>query len=545
MLVLHACNIKKSYGERVIVAFDDLRVYDGEKIGIVGANGAGKTTLLHILAGHLRPDEGCVRHYTRLAYIIQDNRQEQAGGMAAGQRLVKEFMVGGIDGNQASGGEKTRLKIAAGLDTSAGLLLADEPTANLDLEGIKILENKLAGFRGALLLISHDRELLDRLCHKIIEIKDAQLEVYKGNYSFYLQQREAADAQRLLAYRQYVREKKRLERTLAERRDKVRKVRKTPTRMGSSEARLHKRGATEIQQKLHKAVKAIETRLERMEVAAKPQSLSRMKITINQTDEPCAAIVAQGENIDLYFGDRCIFNRAFFVLPRGQKTALVGANGAGKTTLANLIAGGAPGVRLAPGTKIGYFAQDPAVNLSLQKTVLENAMQSSILPESLVRTILARLLFRRDDVYKKVAVLSGGEKVKLALAKILVSDANFLILDEPTNYLDLLSLEALETVLRDYEGTMLIISHDRKFLHHVADRVLFIVNNQIETYEGRLGEYLAAPPSPQTETEAAGGLALQLKLAEIAGKLAGCRDEQERRRLEQEYALLLDKGKLN
>ncbi len=536
MLVLQACNIKKSYGDRVIVQFDDLKIYYGDRIGVVGANGAGKTTLLDLLSGRLDPDEGRLELRASLSYIGQE------GGPVTGpdRKLAREFRVSSVDGGAASGGEKTRLKIAAVFDESAGILFADEPTANLDLEGIRLLEDKLAAFRGAMLLVSHDREFLDRLCSKIIEIRDAGLQVFQGNYSDYLRQREAAFERQLFEYRQYVSEKKRLYDTLAERRVNVKKVRKNPKRMGTSEARLHKRDSTEIQEKLNKTVKAIETRLEKLEVKEKPRALPQVKININQACDPVARTVAAGKDIDLYFGSRCLFKKACFEIPRGRKTALVGANGSGKTTLANMIAGGATGIRLAPGTITGYFNQDLAGNLDYRDTVLGSVIKDSAQPESLVRTILARFLFRGDDVYKEVVRLSGGEKVKLSLAKILTGGANFIILDEPTNYLDIISMEALESVLRDYRGTMLIISHDRKFLNNVADRVLLIKDCAIITYEGTLEDYFRESSADigarEKEIE---DMVLRLRLSELAGKLAECRDEEERSRLDLEYTKLL------
>lgn len=536
MLVLQACNIKKSYGDRLIVKFDDLKIYYGDRIGVVGANGAGKTTLLDLLSGRLDPDEGRLELRARLSYI----GQEGGPGTGPDRKLAREFQVSEVDGGAASGGEKTRLKIAAGFDESAGILFADEPTANLDLEGIRLLEDKLAAFRGAMLLVSHDREFLDRLCSKIIEIRDARLQVFQGNYSDYLQQREAAFERQLFEYRQYVSEKKRLYDTLAERRVNVKKVRKTPKRMGTSEARLHKRESTEIQEKLNKTVKAIETRLEKLEVKEKPRALPQIKININQYEDPVARIVAAGEDIDLYFGSRCLFKKACFEIPRGKKTALVGANGSGKTTLANMIVGGAAGIRLAPGTITGYFNQDLAGNLFYRDTVLGSVMKNSAQPESLVRTILARFLFKGDDVYKEVARLSGGEKVKLSLAKILTGGANFIILDEPTNYLDITSMEALESVLRDYKGTMLIISHDRKFLNNVADRVLLIEKCAIITYEGTLEDYFRESNADigvrEKEME---DIVVRLRLSELAGKLAECRDEEERIRIDLEYTKLI------
>ncbi len=540
MLVLQACNIKKSYGDKVIVQFDDLKIYYGDRIGIVGVNGAGKTTLLDILAGRLDPDEGRLELRAGLSYIAQ----EEVAGTDPDRKLARELRVSSVGGAVASGGEKTRLKIAASFDENAGILFADEPTANLDLDGIRVLEEKLAVFRGAMLLVSHDREFLDRLCSRIIEIRDAVLQVFQGNYSDYLRQREAVFQRQLFAYRQYVSEKKRLQETLVERRGIVKKVRKAPKRMGNSEARLHKRGSAEIQEKLNKTVKSIETRLEKLEVKEKPRSLPQIRININRPDAPVARIVAVGKDIDLYFGSRCIFNKACFEIFRDRRTALVGANGSGKTTLANMIVSGAAGIRLAPGTVTGYFHQDLAGNLDYRGTVLENVMKGSAQPESLVRTILARFLFKGGDVYKKVARLSGGEKVKLSLAKILTGNANFIILDEPTNYLDIISMEALESVLHDYKGTMLIISHDRKFLNNVSDRVLLIEKCAIKTYEGHLEDYFsessAGPESREKEMEE---MVLRLKLSELAGKIAGCRDEEERTRLDEEYRQMLKRIK--
>lgn len=540
MLVLQACNIKKSYGDKVIVQFDDLKIYYGDRIGIVGVNGAGKTTLLDILAGRLDPDEGRLELRAGLSYIAQ----EEVAGTDPDRKLARELRVSSVGGAVASGGEKTRLKIAASFDENAGILFADEPTANLDLDGIRVLEEKLAVFRGAMLLVSHDREFLDRFCSRIIEIRDAVLQVFQGNYSDYLRQREAVFQRQIFAYRQYVSEKKRLQETLVERRGNVKKVRKAPKRMGNSEARLHKRGSAEIQKKLNKTVKSIETRLEKLEVKEKPRSLPQIRININRPDAPVARVVAAGKDIDLYFGNRCIFNKACFEILRDRRTALVGANGSGKTTLANMIVSGAAGIRLAPGTVIGYFHQDLAGNLDYRGTVLENVMKGSAQPESLVRTILARFLFKGGDVYKKVARLSGGEKVKLSLAKILTGNANFIILDEPTNYLDIISMEALESVLHDYKGTMLIISHDRKFLNNVSDRVLLIEKCAIKTYEGHLEDYFsessAGPESREKEMEE---MVLRLKLSELAGKIAGCRDEEERTRLDEEYRQMLKRIK--
>jgi macrolide transport system ATP-binding/permease protein len=210
--------------------------------------------------------------------------------------------------------------------------------------------------------------------------------------------------------------------------------------------------------------------------------------------------------------------------------------------LANLIVKGGPGIKTAPGTRIGYFRQDLTQSLRPGDTVLENAARDSVQTETLVRTVLARLLFKGDDVYKKVSRLSGGEKVKLSLAVILLSSANLIILDEPTNFLDLFSLEALEDVLKGYEGTPLLISHDRKFLANTADRVLMIENCTIKTLESPPGDYYRNDTHPDNARDAsADETLLKLKLAEIAGRMSRCSSHDELIFLEDEYRLALEK----
>lgn len=537
-MVLYAYQLRKAYGEREIVFVDELKVYWGDRVGIVGVNGAGKSTLLGLLAGRLQPDEGRLELYSDVSYIAQEND----GPMNPNPKLSKEFMVSGLSGERISGGELTRLKIASGFDDGAGILFADEPTANLDLDGVNLLEKKLAAFKGALLLVSHDRELLDHLCGMIIEVENGGIKIYRGNYSAYMQQRKALSERQRFEYEQNLKERKRLEKAIAERQDNARRVRKTPKRMGNSEARLHKRSSTEIQEKLTRAAKAIEARLERLEVKERPSAVPRVRITMPSVEEPVSKTVVKGEDINLCFGDHLIFKGAGFEITRGRKTALVGPNGSGKTTLANLIVRGAPGIRTAPGTRIGYFQQDLTLDLRPTDTVLESAVKESVQPQTLVRTVLARLLFKGSDVYKRVSMLSGGEKVKLSLARILLSNANLVILDEPTNYLDVYSMEALEQVLEDYEGTLLIVSHDRRFLDKVADRVLLIEDFAIKTFEGRLEEYYKGLTQPGCRQEShLDETMLKLRLAEIAGRISACREQEERLRLEMEYQSVLDK----
>ncbi len=517
MLVLHARNIEKYYGDRRIIELDDLEVFSKDRIGIVGMNGAGKTTLLDILAGTLEPDSGVVERYTGISYV----HQFEAGEGEADPKVLKEFGIQNIEHETMSGGELTRLKISRALGSAKGILFADEPTSNLDIRGIELLQSKLLKNEGAVILISHDRELLDAVCTRIIEIEDGKVKKYKGNYSEYRRQKELERKRQLFEYEQYTSEKKRLESALMEREVHAAAIRKTPKRMGNSEARLHKRESTEIQKKLRQAVTSMETRLEKLEFKEKPKDEIEIKMELRQVENPVSKILVRGRGIHIRFGKRVLLEDASFEINNGSKVALIGENGTGKTTLIKRIIRGHDTVNRTQGVRIGYFDQMLEV-LKSDKTILENVMESSIQREHIVRTILARLLFMREDVFKKVAVLSGGEKVKVAIAKLITADVNLLILDEPTNYLDLLSTEALQSLLREYEGTVLMVSHDRRFIDQVVTKLLILENKRLTSFEGNYGQYqqwLEERKKPNNNIEME-KLTLQMRLAQITSRLS-------------------------
>ncbi|HOQ01248.1 MAG TPA: ABC-F type ribosomal protection protein [Acetivibrio clariflavus] len=539
MLILEAADIKKYYGDRLIIEIDELKVYSGDKIGIVGPNGSGKTTLMNILAKDIEPDRGFVKHYSHVAYI----RQFSDEGIRADQKLLKEFNLACKSHQRVfSGGEKTRIKIANAFSNESILLLADEPTANLDYKGVELLKQKLSKV-DSLILISHDRHLLDSLCNKIIEVKDGKLKYYNGNYSFYKKQSEIEYESALQEYEKYISEKASIEAAIKDRLERSKSMRKAPKRMGNSEARLHKREATEKQKKIHNSINSMLTRLNKLEVKEKPKDLPKIKLDFSLTMPPENRIVIAAENLSFSYGTKKIFDRVCFNIPNGSKTALWGENGTGKSTLLNLIyQNSSSSIRIVPKAKIGYFYQ-AFDNLEYDKTVLENVMRDSVQTQSVVRTILARLLFKTDDVFKKVECLSGGERIKVSFAKLFVSDANILLLDEPTNYLDIQSIEALENVLKDYEGTVLFVSHDSEFVNSVADRILVFENGIITAFEGKLEDYWQSrqksKDSSAWETEK---IILEMKISEIVAKLSSPSADKEF--LEAEYQRLVSKFKL-
>lgn len=490
MLLLNAGNIKKYYADRLILEVDDLKIYTGDRIGIVGANGSGKTTLMDILSGCIEPDEGYVKRYCELAYIRQFEKERR--GKVEG-KLLKEFELDRkLQRDGLSGGERTRLKIVEAFSKDNVLLFADEPTSNLDYKGIELLTQKLDRL-DSFVIISHDRSLLDKLCTHVLEIRDGKVRMYNGNYTFYRQQYKMDQDRAADEYKKYISEKTALESAIANRAKRAKKMRKAPKRMGNSEARLHTRTANEKQEKLHNAANSLVTRLEKLEAKEKPRELPSIKLDFSLTNPPENRFIITCEKLSFNYDTVPVFEDAGFSLYNGVKTALWGENGSGKTTLLNLISEsynniGHSNISIVPKAKIAYFRQG-FENLVPQETVLENVMRDSVQQETVARTILARLLIQGDAVYKRVEVLSGGEKIKVAFAKIFVSNANVLLMDEPTNYLDMQSIEALENVLKEYEGTVLFVSHDRAFVNNVADRLLLIKDRRIEAFDGKLDEY--------------------------------------------------------
>lgn len=289
-------------------------------------------------------------------------------------------------------------------------------------------------------------------------------------------------------------------------------------------------------EKLDNARKTILSRLEQLEVKEKPQETAPVRIDFSLTDPPANREIVTGEGITFRYGKNLIFENTSFSLPKGSKTALVGPNGAGKTTLMDMIWSGAPGIRMVPKAKIGYFKQS-LDTLDLSKTVLENVMETSVQSENTMRGILARLLIRREDVYKKAGVLSGGERVKLVFAKLFGSPANLLLLDEPTNFLDMPAIEALETMVKDYEGTVLFVSHDRAFADGCATRILRIEDRKLISFDGTLTDW----ENKQREVQSAKKMDrvfLELRLAEVISRLStpNCQNKEE---LEKEFKRLV------
>lgn len=539
MLLIDCSKVRKYFGERLILDIDELKVYSEDRIGIVGINGAGKTTLINILSQRLKPDEGWVKFYGKSGYISQ---LESPDNPNISSELASKFGIEPAWNDYMSGGEKTRFKLAEALDNDSVLIFADEPTSNLDMEGIELIEDKFAEYNGALVVISHDRSFLDKLCNQIFEIENGKIKIYRGNYSDYREQKILETERARFEYEEYVKEKRRLEGVINSTRQKVKSLRKTPKRMGNSEARLHKMGPQKAKANLDRAVKNVEKRIEHLEVKENPKEQPGIKLDVMDSGRLYSKVIIEGKNINKAFDDRVIFKNAAFNISNGSKAALIGPNGCGKSTLIKMIIRNDDSIRIAPGAKIGYFSQDIDI-LDNGRSIIENVMDSSIYPQNFARLLLARLLFKEESIYKKIDVLSGGERVKVSFAKILLSDFNLLILDEPTNYLDIDSLEVIEEALGEYDRTLLFVSHDRKFVDAVANQIMIIENHEIKMFAGNLTEYLSRKNNrlnSHEEEVQKQKIILENRLSEVVGRLSMPSKLDNIAALDKEYYEILD-----
>ncbi|MCG3147048.1 MAG: putative ABC transporter ATP-binding protein YheS [Verrucomicrobiae bacterium] len=492
--MLTITGITKSFGARVLFEDASLQVHRGDRIGLVGPNGAGKSTLFNLALGYDWPDEGEVRleRNATIGHLPQETApagdetvlqlatsipEEAANYLGHELEPKAKQILAGLafrerdfdrPAKAMSGGWVMRAFLARLLVQQPDLLLLDEPTNHLDLESLRWFQAYLKSYPGAILLISHDREFLNELVGSIVEIRQSQLHRYRGNYDNYLVQREANEAQLLAAYKN---QQKKIEQ-LQEFADRFR-------------AKASK--AAQAQSKLKQ--------IERMDKIEAPVKEGRgIKFRFPQPPRSGQRVIKL-EDIHYAYDTTVVYAGMEFEAERGQRIVLVGPNGAGKSTLLKLLAGTLAvqgGSRtLGLNVKVGYYAQYRVEMLKPDRTVLEEALDTpqKISSES-VRTVLGSFLFRGDDVFKSVGVLSGGEKSRLALVKLLLDPPNLLLMDEPTTHLDMASIDALIGALSQFEGTLIFISHDVYFIRQLAKHVLHVDNGKLTHYHGDYQYYL-------------------------------------------------------
>lgn len=521
-LMIH--QIKLTIGIRDLLNIKNLQVRSGQKIGIIGRNGCGKSTLLKILVNQQRAD---IANFSLSGMI----------------RLLPQLKE---TNDHRSGGEVSQDYLVHVLNQSPKILLLDEPTTNLDASHVEWVEKQLKNYHGSLLLVSHDRKLLDEVIDTIWELKDGKIEEYTGNYSDYLIQKEIQQKHHQKEYDKYKRHKRELEQALDYKNRQAAQSIKKPKQLSNSEARM--KGAkpyfAKLQKGLHQNAKAIEKRLERLEEVEIPKEEIPIKMSLPNTRSFINQIIIRAQNIKGEVPGKTLWNKTTFHLKGGDKVGIIGPNGSGKTTfLKQVLADDKISLKVSPSVKIGYFAQN-LKNLDENKSILENVKEGSIQSETLIRTVLARLGFLGTDVNKQIHVLSGGERVKVSLAKIFVSDCNTLILDEPTNFLDLYAMEALEKLLQNYDGTILFVSHDRQFISSIATKILAIENQKMTFYDGTYKEFKKHSEAEERDTDAEKLMTIEMAITTVLSKLSDpLLPEENKEKLDKKFQELLKKKK--
>ena len=470
-MLLQAKKIVKEYGERTVLEIESLTIEEGDRIGLIGPNGAGKSTLLGLLAGRIPADDGQVKRFCPIAEIRQDGT---ADGDCDGQYASRM----GVGKNEAkSGGERTRLAIAAAFSRHAPLHAALDCTTSLDMAGVRKLEQMLAGYREPYSWSATTAPFWMRSAPASGSWRTAMCGCSREIIPSGACRRSVKENSPLLNTASTRKKKKRLTARAQELGSRSQAMKKPPKRMGSSEWRLYKGTASIQQGHVQSSRRAVRSRLEHLEEKQKPAELPHVSMKLPPGSRIRAPFAVSVRGLTVEYGGREILSHVDFQVESGTHTFLTGENGAGKTTLIRAIAKRRPEVVIPGEVRIGYFSQDRE-ELRPERTVLENVLEDAALPQHICRAVLANLYMSREDMQKPVGVLSGGERVKTALAKVLVSGCNFLILDEPANHMDIYTLEGLERLLADYDGTLLAVSHDRAFIARLADRIYRLENGR-------------------------------------------------------------------
>ncbi|MBU5299588.1 ABC-F type ribosomal protection protein [Clostridium sporogenes] len=549
MVSIKLDKVKKYYEDKLILDIDNLEIKENSRIGIVGENGAGKTTLIKVILGELDIDEGKVFSHANYSYISQS---ENYAGSCDDSRI--KSILGAPDNYNEflSGGEKVKISINQALSSNSNFLIADEPTANLDTNTIKSIEKLISEYKGGLLLVSHDRDFLNNLCDNILEIENGKVKLYKCGYSKYLKLKAEEKEVEKREYEEYITEKKRLEKAMIVKENQRDSIRKAPKRMGNSEARLFKMGDQKSKKHLDGNIKSLKSRINHLEVKEKPISSKDIKIKITEGNKIPSKTVIEVKNLDLYIGDKLLIKDGNFKIKNGKKAAIIGENGCGKTTLIKkILKRDTENIRLSKYISIGYFDQNQDI-LDKDKTILDNIKSTSSYDESFMRIKLAGFGFKGDTIYKNVSILSGGEKVKVALCKIILSDTNTLILDEPTNYLDIKSIEALEKALINTDKTIVMISHDRFFISSICDYIIEIKDTKLNCFSGTYIDFTKEKVNYETKKQENHSerekkeklLILENRLSKIISEISFEKDLTIKEKLNEEYIKLSNYIKL-
>lgn len=471
-LAIKLKNIQQSFGAKEVLNIPELAIYQNDRIGIIGDNGTGKSTLLRLLKGNLAPDAGEVQRKIDFRYYPQQAPLPKNVADLDGELSSRLALPNHLEG--LSGGEQSKFRLAEILSTYELGLLLDEPTTHLDEAGVELLVEELRYYYGTLVFVSHDRRLLNQLATKIWEVAEGGVTVYSGNYDAYREQKESHTLALVKAGEQYQKEKQRLETAIEKKKAqaikanqlsaKKRKKNIRPDRLSSSKQK------DTVQKNLQKTAKALASRLDQLEAPGAQSRQRKIHFPSSQTLTLHNKYPLSGTNFTLQKGNKLLLDRCDFQFSLGEKIALVGDNGVGKTSFLQALIAGDEHLIRSPKVVFSVY-QQLAYKLKGTEVLLEYLMKETDYPEKLVRSILHNLGFSQIEINKPISVLSGGEATRLQLARVFVRPANILVLDEPTNFIDLSTIETLEELIRAYPGTVLFTSHDRAFVEQVATKI--------------------------------------------------------------------------
>ncbi|MDT3428969.1 macrolide transport system ATP-binding/permease protein [Paenibacillus forsythiae] len=473
-------NIKLSFLDKIVLDIPRLAVHQFDRIGIVGKNGAGKSMLLRLIAGQMPPDQGRVSRFADFAYFDQLQAPVER---TADDKLLGKLSIPQIGVERLSGGEQTRLKLARLLSAYSEGLLIDEPTTHLDAEGTQFFIEELAYYYGALVLVSHDRYVLDQLVTTIWEVEAGRVTEYAGNYSDYAAQKELLRRQQREQHEQYIKEKARLIKAAEEKLKKAEKITEANGRMSKKEAKAKtnkmfmtkSRGTS--QKAVHRAAKAMEQRVEQLEAVEAPPQEAPLLFHQSPALRLHNRFPVMADRVTLTAGNNTLLKEASFQFPLGRTIAITGNNGSGKTTLLRHILRQGDGILLSPKAVIGAYEQ-MGYQFERDEAVMAYMKERSGCDDGKIRAVLHAMGFAGNDLRKNVRDLSGGEAIRLVLCQLFLGRYNILILDEPSNFLDVFCIEALERFIKGYEGTVLLVSHDRRFIERVADHI-YVIEQQL------------------------------------------------------------------
>ncbi|MBM7584151.1 ATPase subunit of ABC transporter with duplicated ATPase domains [Bacillus pakistanensis] len=520
MLLMNVKNVNYSIGTKQFFSIDELSIYRGDRIGLIGKNGQGKSLLLQYLF-NLTDQKPSVEWFGTKEYFKQLRSEEMDSYL--------------------SGGEKTIKGLNSIFSKKPDLLFLDEPSNNLDWNRIEELEKRLQKYNGAFVLVSHDRALLNTVCNKIWELEEGQFSQYEGNYNSYHEQKERELHEHEEKFQAYQKEKKRLQERYYKKQQQAKNMDRPPSRMGNSEWQLYKNKAAGKRGKVERVSTVLKERIERLEKVEKPFEWDSVKMDYVLQTPIHKKTLLQCKELEKTIEGQILYKTKGLKLKTGSKTALIGSNGSGKTTLINQLFAEGEEIEVAQNVKVGYFHQSIEA-LPHDETILQFVEKGSTLPKHIIRIILARLRFFENDVNKSINILSGGERVKVAIAKLLVGDYNLLILDEPTNHIDLDTLKAIEGLINDYPGTVLVVSHDREFVQRTAEKLWIIKDQKVSMFDGSIEFWQRSKQKPKRlEKNEAEILTLETKLSELLSRLSIPSPKDDFEELDKQYQDVLRK----